>query len=83
MVSTRIEPFDVSRERMVEMANEYRELARELLNGTILLQATIVPWHDDRFRRMFASMAATQAHDAQQFRSVSAFVRALVLDAKT
>jgi hypothetical protein len=59
---------------------EYKKIARRLLDGGLFLdsEALLIPWGDERFRRMFAGMAATQAHDAEQFRNVSAFVRALI-----
>jgi len=79
MVTTRIEPFgfNASREAMAKLADEYKEIAKKILDGDVLID-NLVPWHDERFRRMLAGMAATQAHDAKQFRNVSAFVRALI-----
>jgi len=82
MVTTRIEPFgfNASREAAAKLAGEYKALARKILEGGLFdnSEALRIPWGDERFRRMFAGMAATQAHDAEQFRNVSAFVRALV-----
>ena len=69
-----------AREAGERLAGEYKALARKILEGGLFdsLEAQRIPWGDERFRRMFAGMAATQAHDAEQFRNVSAFERALV-----
>lgn len=80
MVTLSNQPFGLNppQQEALQLANEYREVAQKLLDGDMMLNWQSVPWQDERFRRMFAVMAARQSHEAEQFRNAANFVVSLI-----